>query len=338
MAADLTQAELAGRVGLQRSMITKIEAGERGVDALELWKLADVLGVPLAHLITSPSSAIVSRRAALLDESDEAGRLRYLLDVDLEEHSRRVTWLVDGGWLRPPESPFRAPAGTAEEARDGARRARQALGAGRAPLGDLAGVAEAFGCYLAVVDRAADGASLSSGPWGAAVIGGRVEPGRRRMTAAHELGHHVLGDEYSSDVGVAASRDEREAAVQAFAVELLLPRDVVLAGLQGAEGDDRFSALLQLAAAYRVSWSVVLAVAEQVGLGQADARRLRARQPVDTDFLRVVGELPRPDLSPATTGPAYRRAVLTALESERITAARAHELLYGAVPLAALER
>ncbi|WP_372511785.1 ImmA/IrrE family metallo-endopeptidase [Carbonactinospora thermoautotrophica] len=45
-------------------------------------------------------------------------------------------------------------------------------------------------------------------------------------TAAHELGHFVLGDEYSNDVGIHASRQDREQVVEAFAAELLLPVDV----------------------------------------------------------------------------------------------------------------
>lgn len=133
----------------------------------------------------------------------------------------------------------------------------------------MAGVAERLGLYLTVVDLDVDGASLSAGAWGAAVIGGgaRVEPGRRRMTAAHELGHHVLGDEYSSDVGVAASRDERETVVQAFAAELLLPASVVQARLASCDDAAQHAVLVALAGEYRVSWSVAVTTAEQAGSG-----------------------------------------------------------------------
>ncbi|MEU7616087.1 ImmA/IrrE family metallo-endopeptidase [Micromonospora rifamycinica] len=37
------------------------------------------------------------------------------------------------------------------------------------------------------------------------------DPGRRRATAAHELGHLIIGDEYSTDLGVSTSRAAREA-------------------------------------------------------------------------------------------------------------------------------
>jgi len=60
-----------------------------------------------------------------------------------------------------------------------------------------------------------------------AVVSRRGDPGRRRATAAHELGHLVIGDEYSSDLGVHASRGDREALLDTFAAELLLPSQVL---------------------------------------------------------------------------------------------------------------
>jgi len=339
LASGLTQADLAGRVGLQRSMISKIEAGEREVDALELYQLADALGVPLVHLISRPAPSMVSRREALEDTAGDTDRLRYRLDALLEEHARRVGWLVEQDALTPPPASQQS-ASTLEEARRAARSVRAALEVGDAPLGPMGGVAEQLGLYLTVVDLAVDGASMSVDAWGVAVVGGgsSIEPGRRRMTAAHELGHHVLGDEYSSDVGVSASRDEREAAIQAFAAELLLPGTVVAARLTPAKDDDtRHAALVALAAEYRVSWAVAVRIAGASGLTAADIRRLRTQPPVDADFLRVVGVLPSPDLPLGDTGPEYRRAVLRALDAGRMTSARAHELLYGVVSLDALE-
>jgi len=42
-----------------------------------------------------------------------------------------------------------------------------------------------------------------------------------------------VGDEYSSDLGVHASRDIREAVIDAFAAELLLPTQVLAAESRG---------------------------------------------------------------------------------------------------------
>ena len=43
----------------------------------------------------------------------------------------------------------------------------------------------------------------------------------------HELGHLVLGDEYSNDLGVHASRPDRENVIDEFAAEFLLPSPVL---------------------------------------------------------------------------------------------------------------
>jgi len=329
-AAGLTQAALAKRVDLERSMVSKIEAGERGVDALELYRFAEALDVPLTHLVSQPAPAIVSRREQQYDDVDDAGRLRYRLDIALEKHARRVEWLLDGGWISRAGDRFTAAVANHEQARDAASDCRQALQLGEGPMPAIIDVAERLGLFLTVVPEGADGASMRvRDGCGAAVIGVNAEPGRRRMTAVHELAHHVLGDEYSSDVGVHASRDERESVVQAFAAEMLLPRAAVLAALDTSGAGAERSALIALAARYRVSWSVVLGAAAAVAPARIEVGSLRAQAPVDADFLRVVGTLPLPDLALGQTGPVYRRAVIRALDTGHVTAARASQMLYG---------
>ena len=46
--ADLTQAEVAGRLGKPQSFVSKIESGERRVDFVELRVLAHIYGKALA--------------------------------------------------------------------------------------------------------------------------------------------------------------------------------------------------------------------------------------------------------------------------------------------------
>lgn len=327
LAVGLSQAQLAEKVGLQRSMITKIEAGDREVDALELYRLADALSVSLAHLVSRPPAAIVSHRAALSEAPDQTGRLQQQLDIALEQHARAVAGLVEVGSLVPPSAPFRANAATPDEAREAARSCRQHLGLGNDALPPLADTAEGLGLYLVAVPLSVDGASLSEGSWGAAVVGALSEPGRRRMTAAHELGHHVLGDEYSSDVGIAASRQDRESVVDAFAAEFLLPQDAVTGRLRSS--GDVAAVLTAIAAEYRASWTVVVRTALRSGVPGLDARALEASAPTHADFVRVVGTPPTGDLQPGSTGSAYRRAVMDSLDRQLITPARAGELLHG---------
>lgn len=71
LAAGMSQADLGNRVGLERDRVSKIESGERGVNALELFALADALEVHAEHFVTRPPAAMVSRRLDL-DSPDAA--------------------------------------------------------------------------------------------------------------------------------------------------------------------------------------------------------------------------------------------------------------------------
>jgi transcriptional regulator with XRE-family HTH domain len=102
LAAGLTQAELAARLGLDRTAVAKIEGGVRHLDALELFGLADTLHLAPAYFLAEPRLPVVSRRQALLEEPDAAARQQLLLEADLETHSRNTELLIGLGLLRPP--------------------------------------------------------------------------------------------------------------------------------------------------------------------------------------------------------------------------------------------
>ncbi|MFG2656070.1 helix-turn-helix domain-containing protein [Streptomyces sp. NPDC048425] len=340
LAAGMSQGDLASKVALDRTAMVRIEAGDRRVSALELSRLAQSLGVPVAHFLSRPPAALVSRRAALEDGSDEATRASYRLDALLEQHARNARWLITEGFLTPP--PHTALSQRSEGPVDPgslASEARKALGKPTGPLGSMADVAEELGLFLTVVDEAAEGASLLQEGYGVAVISGEAQPGRRRWTAAHELGHHLLQDEYHSDAGVAASRDERERQIDRFAECLLMPAQDVQAAWPAAKNDPDAVRLtmLSLAANYRVSWSAVVNRVRRLDLIDGDeARRQKANSPTRGDFLAAIGAQPVPDLEPGATGRMWRKAVLGAWEKGAITAPRTVELLYGAITAADL--
>jgi Zn-dependent peptidase ImmA (M78 family) len=227
--------------------------------------------------------------------------------------------------LVPPPLPLPERVRTADDAVSLAQRIRAGLGQASGPLGSLAAVAERLGLFLTVIDVDADGASLFLEAYGVAVIG-NTEPGRRRWTAAHELGHHVMRDEYHSDIGVAASRDEREQLIEAFAGEFLLPaQDLVV---RADRLKDPRAMLVEVAADYRLSWSAAVDRARRTGLVDVDeAQRLRARAPVRGDFLALLGREPEPDLPVGDHGPLWMQAVLRAHHAGLITGDRAVELL-----------
>lgn len=53
---DLSQEALALEAGLSRNMVIGIEWGRKSLAYERLWDIAEVLGVPIAELLTSPGS------------------------------------------------------------------------------------------------------------------------------------------------------------------------------------------------------------------------------------------------------------------------------------------
>lgn len=333
-ASGISQTELADRLDLERSMLAKVETGDRKLNAHELFRLAETTGFPMEHFLHAPP-AVLSRRAAPLAEPDSpATRDAYRMEVELTAWLRDVRQLTDElGLLCTPARPllYTQLTGKAVTGREGAREAalwtREQVAADLAPLGSLADVCEQAGQYVCVTDIPGEGVSLVDGRVGAAVVSAQRVPGRRRATAAHELGHFVLGDEYSSDLGVNASRDEREDVVEAFAAELLLPTDAVRASHEPGETAVR-PLLVRLAAKYRTSWS--LAVHQAVRAGVADAKqrnRLLAQAPTKAEFLDALGWTPEPDFDAVRVPPRYAQAVMRAYRQGWVTGIRAVALM-----------
>ncbi|GAA3992288.1 XRE family transcriptional regulator [Allokutzneria multivorans] len=322
-----TQDEVAKKLDIDRSSVVRLEAGQRKISALELASLSELFDVPLTYFLRESPTPVVSRRQRLADDPDAAARTVWRLDVDLESHADDLQFLAELGMIEQMAVSF-----DYLDADKLAAAAREHIAIPHGPLPSLSEVTERFGLYLLVVDRDVDGASLLLDEpvnVGVAVIGGQADPGRRRFTAAHELGHHLLGDAYNSDVG--GSHDDREALIDAFARAFLLPEADVRLEWRSV-GDEPWRALLRIAGLYRVPWSVAVQRARELDLiDSTDARVLRPRRPMLGDFLAELGVAPEEDLKIGATGPAWKRAVLQAYERSLITGNRALELLHGAL-------
>jgi transcriptional regulator with XRE-family HTH domain len=338
VAAGLSQDALARQVGLDRSALARIEGGQRHVSALELFALADAFTLPLIHFVSAPLPAVASHREELTEEADAVSRARFQLDAWLEAHARDAEWLREKGFLIPSAAMLPGPstmiskAASEEDARSAARSLRRELGV-IGPLGGVADILAQAGLFLLVLPDLQAGASLFLDEgFGVTVIGGGDEPGRRRMTAAHELGHYILQDEYQTDIGVAASRDAREQRIDVFAVEFMLPRDEFERELDADSSSSMRERLIRVAAMYRVSWSVCVKAANDLGVVHAETvQQLRARTPHRGEFLEVVGREPVPDLSPGETPAVWRQAAIAAWKAGKVTASRVVELLHGAI-------
>ena len=103
-------------------------------------------------------------------------------------------------WLRPPR--WRSPE-TAEQAEAAAADVRGRLGyRGEAPavgLGARVGGLGLLAFSWEFGEHRADGASVMLRRGAVAVVNGSLQTGRRRLTLAHEMGHCLFGDAYSTD-------------------------------------------------------------------------------------------------------------------------------------------
>jgi Zn-dependent peptidase ImmA (M78 family) len=119
------------------------------------------------------------------------------------------------------------------------------------------------------------------------VVSVKVHPALQRYTAAHELGHHVMGHAAGIDTEANivqwTSLDSQELAAQMFAAEFLMPLAAVNAaaaslGIERGQFDD--VAVYQLSLRLRTSYSAMITRLQNLQwIGRTAAARLRAIAP-----------------------------------------------------------
>ena len=237
--ASMTQAELASALGVDRSVLAKIEVGARRVTALELSRIAEAVDERIEWFVSDAPPSIVSHRN-LRDPaapSPEIDRIieRAARNVEfLQEHDPRFTSRVLEGLPRP--SSF-------QEAEIGASEAREVLGLNQAePIINASSVGNKVGLFAFSFDlglQGADAASIILEIGAIVLINGHLHSGRRRLALAHEWAHCLFADEYTVDWRVAENADsqEWEARLDQFARALLLPAEGIAKLLREADAN-----------------------------------------------------------------------------------------------------
>ena len=158
------------------------------------------------------------------------------------------------------------------------------------------------------------------------MVNGSYQTGCRRLTLAHELGHYLFGDEYSTDWRVAeAPAAKREGRIDRFARALLLPAPVLKNRWRG--GDDTRVDAVRLASEYRVDMTTLARRLDELEIASPhDLALARATRTRRSDIVEL-GLLVADELSPPLLPDAYVKAVLNLYRSEEISAARALGLL-----------
>lgn len=326
--AGLTQAELASEISIDRSAMNKVERGTRRVTAFELSEIARVLNRRMEWFLTEPTPAITSHR-------QREGTSRRAIDAVLEELTREVgfvsTYTDRLGLLEYPARPV--PTAGAE-AEDLAAQVRSELDAGDEALTDLVKASESLGLLIfsqPLGADAADGGSVLLETGGVALVNSTADVGRRRMTAAHEIGHYVVADEYTVDHTIAQGGDgDRESLLDRFARALLCPPGPTQFYWEHQldVGDWR-SAFLRSASHWRVDFATLARRLLELGIISADeAQEGRSLRALKADFIELNLHVPG-DLEGTTMPPSFELSVLKLYRAETISASRALQLLRG---------
>ena len=323
-AHELTQEHLASRVGIDRTALGRIENGERKVSAVELVDLAAAVERPLAWFVRDPLTAVVNRRS----ETGPRHEVTAKLDQELELFSGDVAALFATRVIDAVDrQKWQIPQSHADCERV-AREVREHLDISSSPLPNIAGVAERFGvysCSLNLGNGGADGALVEVADGvAAAVIDGDAQPGRRRMSLAHELGHWLFGDAYD------AGAYEAERMIGSFAIHFLAPRAGVTMLWNQHQRESIRDRAIRVAGTYRVSWSAAIPHLRHLDLINGDQyRSLGQRNPVAGEFARLQITGDTEELRPPSLSPGMAAAILDAYSDRRMIGPRAIELLRG---------
>lgn len=237
------------------------------------------------------------------------------LDPHIDAFARDIELLIELKALPPVESRKPRVPDTLDEAEVLAADIRHELGDPNGPMQNLPAATERLGLYVASVDlgqHLPDGAYVALEGAAATIVNGS-HPAGRRFTLAHELGHHVMADEYSTDWSVDQTKEDRERRINAFAVHLLMPRQSVVEtwAAYGGYADPR-DAMIRVAVKYRVSWTAACGHLQNLGVIDDDVENdLRRRPPTRSDLLErglfIVEELAPPSVSPTFAKAAFAR-------------------------------
>lgn len=236
-ALGLTQAQVADHLGIPRTSLVDLEAGQRQVSSPELSRLAILYGREALDFFDQEFDPVGVLTALFRDQlgTELAPSLLETIGRFLEASRRlsnleSVLMIERAPWESIQTQALSQPRGLMEAVRQGesmADQARRRLGLGVQPLPDLSELLESAGVrtLVAQLPEGVEGVTLcspDSRPFIvlAAALGGV----RQRFSLAHEYGH-VLMD--PSRGGMITRRDNqkelREIRANAFAGAFLMP-------------------------------------------------------------------------------------------------------------------
>jgi Zn-dependent peptidase ImmA (M78 family)/DNA-binding XRE family transcriptional regulator len=231
--ADMTQGELARRLGVSQAAVSSWESGTRQPGVDDLYAIADELEIEVYDLL--PRRAGPPVRITLRAVADQLERGH--LGLALEEFADKAESLP-----RDQRQIWSKAAGSVEAAAE----LLDELGVTKPPV-DVDAVARSCGIPVLPFDfdDALSGlvVEMEEGP----VIGVNLHhpPTRQRFSIAHELGHVLLRhiDTFHVDLGMAAEDGDppgynwrHERAANEFAANLLMPATMIKRAFEKTSG------------------------------------------------------------------------------------------------------
>ena len=237
----VSQQTAAEAIGVPRTAITQMEAGNRAVSTLELSRLSAVYRVPVARffkdggIYPEEDILIALHRGVqgLEDHPEIQAEVERCVDV-FRQGVQLERLLGSGERASPPSYDGGVPGTVGEAIRDGERTAqdeRQRLGLGHSPIPDVSELLVSQGIWasaLELPDRMS-GLFLHHSTIGLAIlVNARHVRARKRFSYAHEYAHALMDREARVQVSSADNAaDLVEKRANAFAAAFLMPREGV---------------------------------------------------------------------------------------------------------------
>ncbi len=229
--ADLSQAELAKRLGVSTSLISHWEKGTRTPSGSQLIDLARHMGVALDYLLNSEIRPdFLKCRAKVVSEQ------RDKIDQVLRDASSQVHFVATAYRLAeklPTPFALRADFGSMEALPSVASHLRETLKLNRrVTFDELKQALSDWNIFVFDWDMPHHLSGISlRGALSVIFVNHQHPPTRRLFTLAHEFAHVVFhlgreaeGDKLEAQVSITSTRDPIEKEANAFAGELLIPR------------------------------------------------------------------------------------------------------------------
>lgn len=246
-ARGLSQQAVANELGLPRTAVTQLEAGNRAVSTLELTRLARLYLRPVAELLheDAPDEDVLVALYRLEPglKQDSYTDKQVVRCVDLcREGVRLKRMLGIAPRSGPPVYETRLPRYTGEAVAQGEQAAvqeRRRLGIGNAPIADVSELILSQGIWASGVKlpNGISGLFLRHPSIGLAILVNSFHSrGRKRFSYAHEYAHALLDRGRNVTVSSTDNSSEMvERRANAFAAAFLMPSGGVQDALRGLD-------------------------------------------------------------------------------------------------------